>query len=420
MASDKADVSDLKFTKQTNAKNTVDHQGWQASAHAIKLLKAAGCLLLFSGTTAGAGSLMKMGAERFICSSAGSTTAWGSACASVGKISAFVGDKLFLIGKYAFLTVSVPLYTIGWVAPKWIITKAIPQAATWTARHIIIPLAQGTLKVVSTVAETVLIPMAHAVSQACTWTWRTLFIPIANGLGQAITAISKALATAIHKIHTVVIKPCARGLVKVTTCALNALIATIQKINSFLLQPLIHGIGHVIRWTWNTIFLPLCKAIGSSVIFALNKIYTFIIKPLAVALSNASQWIWNTILVPLTELTRQAAVCLKNIIVRIAIAVYQYLLKPIGTAIVFLVKWTWNTVLLPVLEATGFAAYGLLSGMARLAHIIYQYVLLPVGQFVAIIGRSVASFTRSVADLTQSLSLSIHETFQRLRGVSSD
>jgi hypothetical protein len=138
-------------------------------------VKAVGGVLLLSGVAAGTGRLLQLGGARLL-----TDPVWCEA----GRAAIIAGEKLFLVGKGAFLSVTVPIYTATWVVPKWIATTGIPQGAMLAREYLLIPAQE--------LYHSTLLP-------ASLWVWKEALVPAAK----AIVEATEALKIPLEKVMTI-------------------------------------------------------------------------------------------------------------------------------------------------------------------------------------------------------------------------
>jgi hypothetical protein len=124
----------------------------------------AGGIILFAGVAAGGGRLLQLGGAKLLA-----TPAWSH----VGRAAALAGDKLLYVGKGAFLSVAVPIYTVTWALPKWIITVGIPKGAAFYYERIFVPYLNGISKGAQAVVHFIKQPLANAAN----WAWSSVLSP---------------------------------------------------------------------------------------------------------------------------------------------------------------------------------------------------------------------------------------------------
>lgn len=61
----------------------------------------------------------------------------------IGQVSETIGSGIFYTGKTVAYSILVPAYTIGYVAPKWLITTGLPQGWELARDRIIVPLSKN-------------------------------------------------------------------------------------------------------------------------------------------------------------------------------------------------------------------------------------------------------------------------------------
>lgn len=324
--------------------------------------------LLFAGAMAGTGRLLQLSGSHLVAHS--------PAFQGAGRAALVAGDKLFAVGKGAFLSVSVPIYTVTWTAPKWIATKGAPKAATFFHHYALLPASKK--------------------------------------LAAATLLFQEAMMKAAQAFYTFALQPFGRSVVQIGSRVLNAIvipcleaaIKAIRAIEVSILEPLANILVHVVQKAWTAVApkLGLCKKI-------IQKIVSQILKPLGEFLARILHWVWNVaiqsldaakkaiqtifhqLLKPLIELTAKAATKLwtailpmleasKNAIAKAALAFYSAILAPACRALNAASKWIWEAAILPTAQNAAQFANALKILIEKVVSAIHQNALMPLGKLV--------------------------------------
>lgn len=324
--------------------------------------------LLFAGATAGTGRLLQLGGSQLIAHS--------PAFQEAGRAALIAGDKLLAVGKGAFLSVSVPIYTVTWTAPKWIATKGAPKAATFFHHYVLLPASKK--------------------------------------LAAATLLFQEAMMKAAQAFYTFALQPFGRSVVQIGSRVLNAIvipcleamIKAIQAIQVSILEPLANALVHVVQKAWTAVVpkLGLCKK-------AIERIVSQILKPLGEFLARILHVVWNVaiqsldaakkaiqtifhqLLKPLIELKAKAAAKLwtailpmleasKNAIAKAALAFYNAILAPVSQALNGASKWIWEVAIIPTAQNAAQFAHALKILVEKVVSAIHQNALMPLGKLV--------------------------------------
>jgi hypothetical protein len=235
-------------------------ESWRRTALIAAKVIAAG--MLFAGAAAGLGMLLQSGGTRLINYGDQEKIAH-----LAGVIVKAVGDKLFWIGKYSFYSISVPIYAITWVIPKWAVTRGIPQGIVLAHRYVLIPLSKGIVrgihvinlavcKIAQAIYTDIMCPFARMMAGFSKWFWHAVLIPLSQGIVQGFRGIHQAT------------------------------MKTIQVIYTYLLKPLGYAVLHASVWIGKAVILPVCKGlievskiVGDSLVQLAQVIYNSVILP---------------------------------------------------------------------------------------------------------------------------------------------
>ncbi len=221
-----------------------------------------GGITLFAGALAGSGRLLQLSGAHLL-----STPAWSH----VGRAATIAGEKLVFVGKGAFLSVAVPIYTVTWVVPKWILTVGIPKGAALYHEYILAPALKG----IKAVAEALFHYIKQPLATLAKWVWTSVIVPGFEG-------ISKAAEAAFHSL---------RLLAELTV--------------------------NVTIWAWSSVIGPALE----EVVKAAHWVYQSILAP-------ASLWVWKAALLPASQCIIQATAALKISLEKSGSFAYQSLILP--------------------------------------------------------------------------------------------
>ena len=315
------------------------------------IAKVAAGVLAFAAASAGTGKLLKLAGRKVVAIGEEDNSFLSkNRTAQIGNILEQVGDGIFLMGRYSFLSLAVPTYTATWVLPKWAFEEGLPKLVELTEKHIIIPLwndavlvanfiNDATLRIVKAIYNRALVPLGQALERAALWTWNTVVIP----LSRQVERVAKATYETI-------------------------------------LKPLSHKIEEVVKWTWNRVIVPLAKkseelinAIANRIEELAEAFYEQVLEPLGEATLRAGKWIWRAVLIPIVDRSLQIALSAVNKVLDAAEVVYKRLIEPLGNATLKAAKWTWEKIVVPV---TRYAKDTIIDAMRA----IYKNVLKPLSQ----------------------------------------
>ena len=124
---------------------------WAWKTAAASVGKVGVAVLAFSAVSAGIGGFMQIAGAHLV--GIGGTSLLAQTAQNIGKATGHIGDGLFLAGRYAFLSVAVPVYTVTWIVPKWIVKEGIPQVARLAHQYVLVPLYNGIVQGVQYLSE---------------------------------------------------------------------------------------------------------------------------------------------------------------------------------------------------------------------------------------------------------------------------
>lgn len=175
-------------------------------------------ILTFSAVLVGTGKLMQIGGVKLISEPGSDLSLTTRIASNLGLGLKTTGNGLFLVGKYAFLSIAVPTYTIVWVLPKWLVTQGIPKVVNLVHQYVIVPISQGIvqamrflnkkfLEITQAVYNYALKPLGKVVIDAFTWTWKSIVIPVSNSVVQALRSIKDILVRSTQAVYNYALKP---------------------------------------------------------------------------------------------------------------------------------------------------------------------------------------------------------------------
>ena len=349
---------------------------------AMTAAKVIGGLLLFSGVTAGSGHLMKIGGT-YLASHV-------PKYATMGFAMTQAGDKVFLVGKTAFLSVAVPVYMMGWVVPKWIVTVAVPKGAAYAHKYLFVPLYNGMIKVSSylskllaktaqAIYDYVLEPLSRCIMLAAEWVWRVILDPLISKIAQIVDQTYRRILPLLQQAINAVIKVEKWILRSVLDPLIRKMAQIVGQIYHHVLIPLERAVSEASKWIWNALLIPcidhlthIVKLIDRAAIKTVKAAYIYFVKPIGHIVRAAVQWSWNAVLLPLIETSRVATV-------KIAQVIYRMLLSPMERRIASTSKWIWQAALLPAGRGVVQAAASFANLVARVSEMVYRTVIAPVG-----------------------------------------
>ncbi len=296
-------------------------------------------------------ALSQLGHALAGAATSGSFTASSLELASKALVS--TADVVSWLGGVVFKCIAVPIYAVGYVLPRWIITEGLPQLATdlrtiavmatdiawqslqWLAREVIAPAAEFVITVLKelpsflkSVAETI---FAHVLQPVYTY----LVQPAYQFAVQTLQTIGTILADSL-----------AWSFDKIVTCLYMAKDA-ITYVFSQAVDTLIYMSDLACR-AWSNI-RPMAEWVVQEVIH-----------PAIQGLVDGCTWIGNNVLQPLAEAAKTAVVWMATTMLECAKTAWGYLTLAMETAALWaktllegaemLARWTFTNVISPALE----------------------------------------------------------------------
>lgn len=400
------------FSHEIRGADASNRYTWKETG--IAAAKVIGGALAFAAVSAATGSLMQVAGARLVASSVGSASSLAQIARLVGTVVTKAGVGVFLAGKYTFLSIAVPIYTVTWVVPKWVVQKGLPQAAQLAYKYAIIPLCNGimhvakslhavAIKVSQAFFNHVLVPCARFIDRSFIWFAERILIPICKSIAHATEKVAHALFKVANAVYKYAILPAGQFIVRVLEVASKY-------------------IAKGFTWVANKIIVP----IGNKIIQAMtlladitvklaHKIYTFASHILA-ALAKVSKWVWKSAVMPICNSVVQATEIFAHALLRVAQAVFKYAILPLAKAI----KWMWNTTVIPICKGVVQAFATIAYGVQKTAQAVYAYAILPTGQFIArafeVTFEYAALLRDSIVKAGRELANSVYESYHWFAG----
>lgn len=271
--------------------------------YAGQLAKIAAITLAGAGVAAGAGRALQYGGVKFASSP------------QMAKVLAVAGDKLFLVGKTAYLCVAVPLYTICWAAPK----AAVVHGAPLAKKYVWIPLKNGIItagtkigQYLATIIQKIK-PYAEKLGtfmlQKAKWVWNVALRPMAVKMLNAAKYILPKVLKGVDFVWKEAIIPLVNRIIAVGTKIGPYLAKIIQKIEPYAMK-LMAFIVQKAEWAWNVV-LPWVNLAKDKVVAAVKVILPHVIK--------AAQFVWQAVIIP----TGRIAGVVRDKVVETALRIYN-------------------------------------------------------------------------------------------------
>lgn len=348
----------------------------------IKVAKIAGSVLALATLSVGIGRLMQVSGKQLVASYLGENSSLAKVVRMVGIVVGVLGDGLFFVGKYSFLSITVPVYTVGWILPK--------------------TLCEEVIKVAQAGYYYTILPLGRLIKDVLIWTWNSVFIPVIDKIVQAVDYVSNAIIKVAQTIYDYALEPIGRGIITSSKWVSNSIVVplctgflkNVIKIATFayeyILEPLSRAIISVSKWIWNSVVISVCNGIVKAaeyVIDAVAKvaqvIYDYVLNPLGQAIVTASKWIWNSLLMPVINGVVKAAGYVIDAVVKVAQVIYDYALAPIGRVVAEVSNWIWKTIAMPIVNGIVQVSKFVKDAIVKAAQAVYNFAILPTGQFIA-------------------------------------
>ena len=141
-----------------------------------------GCaVLIFAGLTAATGAGLQMAGERLapLGNEAAQSLA-GNVAQAVAPYLNTVGGFMLEVGRYAFLSVSVPAYYTFYEAPKWLLTEGLPIVGRHSYNYILLPVYNSVVYVIDNAVIPMFNKLGETFSQVCDWAFANVVNPLIN------------------------------------------------------------------------------------------------------------------------------------------------------------------------------------------------------------------------------------------------
>ncbi len=370
-------------------------------------------ILCFSGIAAGLGSFLQMGGSQLLTANIGRPVAH-----LVGRALQQTGSGLLLAGKYAFLSVAVPTYAVGWLLPKWLATEAIPQMAMWSYTHAIVPISRGVVQVslclkkacvllAQKIYQAVILPFSQLIKVLALWTW--------NRIVQGMDILCRTTLKVAKLFHQHVLVPCL-DLVKTAAHwtwnrivqGMDILCRTTLKVaklfHQHVLRPFLHLVKTAAHWTWNRIVQGmdiLCRA----ALKVVTLFHQYVLRPCLHLVKTAAHWTWNRIIHSSYGLGKKLMVVVARVLQMVR-TVYQCTVEPCGLAMTRGCQWIWKTVVIPVTQ-------GIIRTSSQTIHYIYHHVFLPLHVSALQFKKGVIALIPKTRIVIQEVTEEVVRSFQR-------
>ncbi len=340
----------------------------------ITVGKVGAGILCFSAIAASAGTLLQLGGHQLLAVKISQSTFQG-AVHLAGNMLQQTGSGVFLAGKYAFLSVAVPTYAVGWVIPKWLITQAIPQTAMWSYHHVIVPLhhsivqASIFLKKISILAmqkiyQSIIIPCAEWIKAIAIGTWSKV-VQVSHFLYKMSVKVVQALyqniiAPFMHGVKVAAVWTWSK-VAQVSHFLYKTSVKVVQALYQKIIAPLIHAVKIAAVWTWSKV-VQVSHFLYKTSVKVVQALYQNIIAPLMHAVKVAAVWTWSKVV--------QVSHFLYKMSVKVVQALYQNIIAPLIHAVKIAAVWTWSK----VVQVSHF----LYKMSVKVVQALYQNIIAPL------------------------------------------
>lgn len=396
-------TTQLDLPNKDDGKNIPEtQQNWKD--YAIKGLKIAGVILVSSLVVATVGHGLTLAGTRMLTIASSDANMAAVFLRYIGTGAQLLGKALYLAGKYAFLSISVPAYTIGWVAPKWFVMVAIPKAAVFANAYVFTPLLHGVMKAAAFI-HTHLTIVAKAVYQ---YAIKPLF-----------TMTAKALTFVWHAV----VLPVSKGIAKCAEFVVTKLGSVAQIVHKYVLEPLFIATQKAFVFLWKSVVVPLANGavkmggvLKESLLKLAQAVYTYALNPLGNIAAKTTTFLWNRLVLPAANATFTAAnhvfkavkFIFNEVVVKAVTAFHQTVLHPMLNATVIAAKFLWNASIIPIAKGIIQFLTPIAHAIAVTAQAIYNFVLLPLGQ---VVGQSITWTARILSHGAKELYATVCDSF---------
>lgn len=400
------DLFPSQAAANTNSTTAADKKDSSSSGYnwrkiAVRAVQVVAVVLVASLVLSSAGHLLSVGGAKLLENVDANKSVTSFVLSKIGIGSQATGSALSLLGKYTFLSVSVPAYTLGYVAPKWVATVGIPQALNLSHTYIYLPLEKLTTAAVTfistqvgNVAELVhqyaLKPLGNIIEYSANFVWNNVLIPVGEGIVKYAGILSEKMAGAAQVIYECALKPfghmaanAAVGLYNHVLCPLgNATVYCAIALRDlavnvgnaaleYAIKPLGTALAKLGTLSLEYVILPIGNALEAFGKIASNciastaqAINTYVLEPLGHGISYCI----NNLAIPaINNAGRGLSAFCENI------------LQPLGSATVKVATVLWNYAVMPVINGLVNVSCFVGKGIAMTAQAVHAYVLSPVG-----------------------------------------
>jgi len=388
-------------------------------------------ILIFSAVASGSGYVTSLIGNKIISLVGANSSLFGKSLIVCGKGLTIAGEGCAVAGKYAFLSISVPVYTVTWVIPKWIITVAIPKMALAAHEYVLIPAINGViaaskflgnqiLNLAQAVYTLVLEPFGQFALHVVKALYRDIVVPLMGHLKDlamivyeyVLEPFARYSLMAVQKLYEAIIIPIVDGVVRAATFLSDTVVQIAFLIYNHVVIPLVDGFYGAGKFLFHAILVPTfnavvrcCEVLKDVIEFTVQKIFNIIV-PIAEYSYAALKFLVTQIVIPTVN-------GLKTVVVFLAEKIYGYVLEPFGSmtikAATALLKFLYNWTIIPVFNLVVKSCELVKAGMtavAQVANTIFQNTIVPIVKPVIQIGELVIRGTGSL------LSWSGHMTYR--------
>jgi len=252
--------------------------------------------------------------------------------------------------------------------------KAIRKVAIFTYDYAIYPVCKAIYRIAKFTFVTcpvhfyrsVCLPLARGAQRVCTLVNNHVLTPLVQKIKSVFQG---GLVRLLRALYTYVLVPAARAAFDGLTFVYDRALVPVAKVIRVLAKGLFitfpkkvwqHVIAPPLRWTWNTILVPVGNQAW--------KVMTFL---------------FQNVVIPMAKILR---VVLKGVCITFPYKIYVHLLTPIGRAVQFICRFTYDVILTPIGRAIQSVASAIfnhlivpLSNAIKFgANVLHGYVIVPV------------------------------------------
>ena len=343
---------------------TPSENGWSSRDVGIIVLKGSATLLAIAALSTTAG----YGFQAFGNSLSSSKQPFA---ASIGFGLKEASKILFVVGKYAFLTVSVPLYAL-YKGAKWTVLEGIPLAG------------RSISSMIQALWNKVLVPIGQFLLKNAIWLKDHLLIPILKTIGDIAIVIKDVIVSVGEKAYRYVLKPAGEILWKIAIQVGQLLSALSKKLYQYVLLPLGREIKTALVNFFNYILIPAWNGIKTFFTWTIANVIIPTGKLLKSTMITLAKGLYNHLIVPIGQLLQKLVVAveatakwfLKEVVLAGAKALYNHILAPLGSLLSEALKKLGSTIT--------YLFKQFISGLQRLASALIKKVLTPLYQITVI------------------------------------